>query len=341
MQAPTQPRRTAGFRSPEGSGEFLTAINELVSSGESHWQEPEPSALPVVLVVGAPRSGTTVLMQWLKAVGLAVPSNLAARFSMNPRFAGMLQRLLSDPALGYRDELAISAPDDGFSSTYGKTRGVLAPHEFSFFFRRFFPVTVGEELSPEQLAACDTAGFLAGLRRFSGPLQAPAAVKAFLIQYHLGLFHHDPAVIIIHTVRHEPDNVISLLRHRRLVAEDVNEWISVRPPEYAWLRELPPAEQVAGQVHFTNLHIGQQLDGFPQERFIRLDHGDFCRHPAALHEALRARLAAAGCAWDKAYEGPESFTTRHYDPASAEYEETTAALDRVRRMAEDRGLLPL
>jgi hypothetical protein len=270
-------------------------------------------------------------MQWLKAVGLAVPSNLAARFSMNPRFAGMLQRLLSDPSLGYRDELAISAPDDGFSSTYGKTRGVLAPHEFSFFFRRFFPVSVGEELSPEQLAACDTAGFLAGLRRFSWSLQAPAAVKALLIQYHLGLFRHDPAVIIIHTVRHEPDNVISLLRHRRLVAEDVNEWISVRPPEYAWLRDLPPAEQVAGQVHFTNLHIGQQLNGFPPERFIRLDHGDFCRHPAALHEALRERLAAAGFASDKAYEGPAAFPEQRYDPASEEFQVACEALGRIQQ----------
>jgi hypothetical protein len=333
MQAPTQPRRTPGFRPCEGCGEFLTAINELVSSGESHWQEPESSALPVVLVVGAPRSGTTVLMQWLRAVGLAVPSNLAARFSGNPLFAGMLQRLLTDPSLGFRDELAVGSGSDGFSSSYGKTRGLLAPHEFSFYFRRFFPVTVGEELTPEQLRRCDTAGFLEGLRRFGEALGAPVGVKAMLIQYHLRLFLGDRRVMVIHTVRDEPDNVVSLLGHRSVVAGDPREWISVRPPEYEWLRELSPVEQVSGQVHFTNQRILRQLAEFPAERVLRLSHDEFCREPRRLHDWLRDSFASVGWPWPRKYDGPDEFKVRHYDAESAEYRAAVAALARVRELA--------
>jgi hypothetical protein len=339
MKPNDQPLRTSEFRPADSSAEFLAAINELVSAGERRAPAAVDDRLPIILVVGAPRSGTTVLMQWLKASGFAVPSNLAARFFPNPRFAGMLQRLLSDPSLGYRDELAVGAAGDSFSSVFGKTRGVLAPHEFSFYFRRFFPVTVGESLHPEQLGACDTAGFLAGLRGFGSALGSPPAVKGMLVQYDLSLFLADPRVIIIHTIRDEADNVVSLLSHRSSVAGDVREWISVRPPEYAWLRELSPVEQVAGQVHFTNIHLGCQLRSFPEERVLLLPHDDFCAHPARLHALLSEKLSAAGFEWTRPYDGPESFTARHYDPASVEYREAVAALGRVRELAKDRWLI--
>jgi hypothetical protein len=341
MNSRHYPKRTSEFRPAASSAEFLAAINELVSAGERHAPASADDRLPIILVVGAPRSGTTVLMQWLKACGFAVPSNLAARFSTNPRFAGMLQRLLSDPALGYRDELSVGAPGDSFASSYGKTRGVLAPHEFTYFFRRFFPIGYeGVPLQPGQIKDCDPEGFLAGLRGFGSAFGSPPAVKGMLVQYNLELFLADPRVIIIHTIREEADNVVSMLGCRTSMAGDVREWISVRPPEYEWLRELSPAEQVAGQVHFTNLHIGRQLRRFPQERVLSLPHGDFCAHPARLHALLRERLSAAGFEWTRPYDGPESFTARHYDPASVEYREAAAALERVRKMAEDRGLLP-
>jgi hypothetical protein len=272
-------------------------------------------------------------MQWLRAVGLAVPSNLAARFSGNPLFAGMLQRLLTDPSLGFRDELAVGSGSDGFSSSYGKTRGLLAPHEFSFYFRRFFPVTVGEELTPEQLRRCDTAGFLEGLRRFGEALGAPVGVKAMLIQYHLRLFLGDRRVVVMHTVRDEPDNVVSLLGHRSVVAGDPREWISVRPPEYEWLRELSPVEQVAGQVHFTNQRILQQLAEFPAERVLRLSHDEFCRDPRRLHDRLRESFASVGWPWPRQYHGPDEFKVRRYDAESAEYRAAVEALDRVQELA--------
>jgi hypothetical protein len=330
-------KRTSGFTAAAGVNDFLCAINELVGRGESNFREPVEAECPVVLVVGAPRSGTTVLLQWLRAVGLAVPSNLAARFSANPLFAGMLQRLLTDPCLGFRDELSLGQQADGFASSFGKTVGLLAPHEFSFYFRQFFPVTVGEELAPEQLARCDTGGFLEGLRRFGGALGAPVAVKAMLIQYHLGLFLDHRRVVIIHTVRDEPDNVVSLLAHRSMVAGDLQEWISVRPPEYGWLRELSPIEQVAGQVHFTNQRIAAQLGAFPAERVVRLDHDEFCREPRQLHGQLREKFAAVGWPWHGEYDGPSEFKLRRYDPESEEYREAAAALLRVQERAAEKS----
>lgn len=326
-------KRTSGYTAAAGVNDFLRAINELIARGEENVREPLEAECPVVLVVGAPRSGTTVLMQWLRAVGLAVPSNLAARFSVNPLFAGMLQRLLTDPSLGFRDELAVGSSSDGFSSSYGKTKGLLAPHEFSFYFRRFFPVTVGEELTPEQLSQCDTAGFLEGLRRFGEALGVPVGVKAMLIQYHLKLFLEDRRVVVIHTVRDEPDNVVSLLGHRSVVAGDPQEWISVRPPEYAWLRELSPVEQVAGQVHFTNQRIRQQLADFPADRVLRLHHEEFCGKPRRLHDWLRDSFAAAGWPWPRGYDGPDEFKVRRYDAESAEYRAAVDALAKVRELA--------
>lgn len=326
-------KRRSEFVSHPLSKDFLAQINELVAVGEDNADVTLGSPNPLILVVGAPRSGTTVLMQWLQASGISVPSNIAARFPRNPYFAGLLQRLLSDPALNYRDELTIPPPDESFRSDYGKTRGPLSPHEFSFYIRRFFPVSVGERLTVEQLKQIDVAGFLRGLALFGAAVGTPVALKALLIQYHLELFADARHVIIVHVHRDEADNVCSLLAHRELVAGDAGEWISVRPPQYDYLVELAPVEQVAGQVHFTNREIEAQLVRFPVERVISLDHEAFCADPSALHGELQARLTVMGATPLPDYTGPASFKLARYDRGGERYRAATGALQRVARLA--------
>src|SRR5690606_23902874 len=135
----------------------------------------------------------------------------------------------------YRDELTIP-PSATFESHYGKTSGLLAPHEYSFFFREYFPATVGTKLSEDEHNSSDVAGFIRGLSTFGMAMNSAVAVKALLVQYDLDLLSSHPNIIFIHTQRDEADNVCSLLRHREKVAGGSDEWISVRPPEYEWLK---------------------------------------------------------------------------------------------------------
>lgn len=325
-------KRVAAFRANHDADSFLQELNQLVLEGESVHGADRPPDLPVVLIVGPPRSGTTLLTQWLNQSGLAVPSNIAARFTRVPLFAGRLQRLLTDPALNYRNELA-SAPATGFESDYGKTSGLLSPHEFSFFIRRFFPVRVGEPLTPEELARADVAGFLDGLRHFASGMNCPVAVKGLLVQYCLGLFAGQRNVVFLHSHRDEADNVVSLLSHRQKVADDPNEWLSVRPAEYDWLRHLSPVEQVAGQVHFTNAALRRQFAAFPGLVWLDARHEEFCANPADLHGRLSAAFMAMGQPPLPAYQGPDRFDLRHYDRAGDAYRSARQALDRLPALA--------
>lgn len=327
-------KRTKAFTAHPGVQDFLEQINAIVSLGESNVQVTPKSDVPLVLIVGAPRSGTTVLTQWLAKVGFAVPGNLAARFSKNPYFAGLLQRLLSDPDLNFQDELTIPGSNDEFESNYGKTAGLLAPHEFSFYFRRFFPFQVGERVDEDALRTCDVSGFIDGLTLFGAALDQPVALKGLLVQYHLELFEAASNVVIMHVYRNEVDNICSLMRHRHHVAGDPNEWISVRPPQFDWLRRLNPVEQVAGQVHFTNREILRQLSGFPAERVVTVDHESFCLNPRRLRDELNRRLVGMGSTGLPEYPGPDEFAIRRYDVSSEEWQAAERGLNRVRSQAE-------
>lgn len=321
-------KRVQAFRPSPAAEDFLGELNRLVEHGEANVEPQVTPGVPVVLVVGPPRSGTTLLMQWLQNVGFGVPTNIAARFFSNPLFAGMLQRLLTEPELNFRDELTIPSSSQ-FESDYGKTAGPLSPHEFSYFFRRYFPVVVGEQLTAEQLARCDVKGFLEATDRFGSGVGRPVAMKALLVQYGLEVFSDAPNVVLLHSRRNEVDNVRSLFNHRERVAGNSSEWISVRPPGYEWLKDLSPLQQVAGQVALTNDSITRQLVKSPGLTSFTVEHSAFCADPSELHARLRARLVDDESGDIGAYAGPSSFTVRTYpaDPMASEIEQ---ALDFVR-----------
>lgn len=322
-------KRVNGFKAHSAAADFVNHLNYVVANGEANIDLTYDPLSPLFLVVGVPRSGTTVLMQWLEQSGISVPNNLSARFAGNPYFAGLLQRLLTDNRLNFRGELTIPKQPDFFASDYGKTRGLLSPHEFSFYFRRFFPVTVGEKLTEEQLVRCNPDGFVKGLALFSSALERPIAVKALLIQYHLDLFLPFPNVHILHVHRDLVENICSLYRHRKIVAGDVNEWISVKPPQYDFLKEMAPLEQVAGQVYYTNKEIIDHLEKFPENRVITCSHEEFCNNPNSLYENI-----ASCCVFSKKYtlplySGPQRFEIHSYDKKSSLYTDAKSALEKV------------
>ncbi|HEX2282073.1 MAG TPA: hypothetical protein VHG52_09970, partial [Thermomicrobiales bacterium] len=77
-------KRRGEYSARPEQADFLRRLNDVVARGEDNFDFRPEYPHPVILIVGAPRSGTTVLMQWLQQVGVAVPTNIAARFSRNP-----------------------------------------------------------------------------------------------------------------------------------------------------------------------------------------------------------------------------------------------------------------
>ncbi|MBK8338981.1 MAG: sulfotransferase [Flavobacteriales bacterium] len=302
-------KRQEVFKRNERLEDLLNELNGVLGGAESRMDLPKEPRFPVVFVIGAPRSGTTLLMQWLAATGLfAVPSNLLSRFYGTPYLGGRIQRLLTDPAFNYKDELGDPEQQAvAYESHIGKTKGMLQPNEFWYFWRRFIPNVDPEWITPEQEARIDTAGFRAGVAAIEAAFDRPLATKGIILQYNLAALQRIfPKVLFIHTHRHPFFNIQSLLKARQQYFGEERTWFSVKPKEYQQLKDLDPVQQVAGQVYHTQVGIEVELAGMPRNA-LSIAHEDFCSDPAAFYARLKERLAALGHQIPETYTGPARF----------------------------------
>ena len=313
--------RTEAWRRNDTLEGLLGELSGLLGPAEERLNALDAGAepLPVVLVVGPPRSGTTLTMQLLAATGLcAYPTNLLSRFYAAPGIGARIQRLLLDPAMRFRDELDDLAPaPPGFDSKLGKTAGALAPNEFWYFWRRFLPTEELEWLGP-RFAEVDLDGLRAELRSLTAAFDRPFACKGMMLQYDLAAFAREvPWLVFVHVERDLESNAASLLDARRSFFDDPSRWYSAKPREYAALRELPPEEQVRGQVECTNRAIAEAGEALGPERYLHLPYGDLCADPAAFFGDLRGRLVAIAPRLESilppTYTGPLSFRATRQD----------------------------
>lgn len=309
------PPRRASFQRNLALEALLAELSALLGPVEAqlvaHFERP---TRPVILIVGAPRSGTTLLLQWLAQSGyLAYPTNLLSRFYAAPALGARIQLLLTDPRYDFRQELGDLQHTFDLTSELGKTRGALAPNEFWYFWRRFFPLTAPRQLSPAEEVQADGPGFAAEIAALQAVFEQPFVAKGMLLQFNLPFlarfFDH---LLFIHIQRHPLYVMQSLLAARETYFGDREAWYSVEPPEAVWLRAQPdPIQQVAGQVYYTRQHITAGLARLPAAQALVWDYEALCDRPAAHWEALTTRLAQHGYrpAADWLYRGPERLTS--------------------------------
>jgi len=238
--------------------------------------------LPPVFVHGCARSGTTLMMQTLADLDLfAYPTNLLSRFYRSPYIGALIQLMLTDRRYNYRDEFA-ELRDVGISyeSELGKTRGILSPNEFNYFWRRFFPTK--DAMSPPH----DTPGnrerglLLSEMAAMEAAFGRPLLMKAMILNWHISfLAELFTNAIFIHVNRDVLFNAQSLLEARIDFFGDVNEWYSFKPPEYALLASKDPIEQVLGQVISTNRAVRDELRSVPDARKLTVGYERLCDAP--------------------------------------------------------------
>jgi len=205
---------------------------------------------PVLLLVGNPRSGSTVFMQFLQATGsFAMFTNVLSRFYYAPFIGAKIQQLLFNSAFDFRGELTTSAAGTGPASSLGKTRGPLAPSEALHFFRRFVPYYDPQYLEPNRQAEVDAAGMAAELAALESVFDRPLAMKNALLLYNLNCMRKCTGSSLVLYLKRDPLFIaqsLLLARENHYGRRDI--WWSVKPKEYDQLKELDVFPQVAGQV---------------------------------------------------------------------------------------------
>lgn len=313
--------RQPEFRRNEKLEGLLDEINRILEQAEDRIIEPyHMPRYPVVLIVGCARAGSTLVLQWLACTGqFAYPTNFLSRFYAAPYIGARIQQLLTDPQVNFRNEFADLSTEIQFCSELGKTKGILAPNEFWYFWRRFFHYGEIQYLDEDALARVNTSKFVSEIAAIEAASDKPFALKGLIVNWNIPFISSLlDRVVFIHITRHPLYNAQSLLEARTRYFGSPGEWYSFKPREFEKLKELEAFEQVAGQVYFTNRAISKGLEQIDESRRLEISYESFCKDPASLFDQITSKFVQQGFNVDWCYKGPPEFTTRNQQRLSDE-----------------------
>ena len=284
------------------NGDLQLSENKLIEAYKN-----QAMGYPIVLVMGPLRSGTTLFTQWLANTGIfAYPTNLLSRFFQAPIIGAKMQLLLTDPRYNFRDELGEFSQQSEYRSENGKTKGVLAPNEFWYFWRRFLAEPGRDSWSDDELRmSMDTQTMLADLAGMMSVFEKPFAAKGMLFNYNIPFLDSIfDKVVFVQITRDPVANVASVLDARRRQLGNEDHWYSFKIPEYEQLKGLEPIAQVAGQVHCINRAVTRGLSAVGEARKLVVQYEDFCEDPQKVFDDLMEKVSIT----DSQYSGPEKFS---------------------------------
>lgn len=232
---------------------------------------PEPLRHPPILIVGAPRSGSTLLYQALvQGFDVGYLSNRHCRLWGAPSLVERTRR---------------SSPRASFDSRFGQTSGPDAPSECGPFWYRFFRrrpqyVPLGEA-DPQQLRRLRAA-----VRALGDAAGRPLVFKNLLCTLRLEPIGTAlPEAVFVAIRRDLVANAASVLEARKTLHGNYDTWWSAEPPEVDDLRALPAHEQAVEQVRRIEALVDRDRERLGAHRFLELRYEELCDDP---HGALAA-----------------------------------------------------
>jgi hypothetical protein len=279
------PELAPAFAKDPADEAFLEHLNAILAPyADAGYLELEEEH-PTLHIVGAPRSGTTLLYQTV-ASGLEIGyvNHLVAAFWRAPTYGLRLSR-----------KLGLHRLDSSFDSSFGRTRDVREPHEFGYFWNAHLGYPDLAEQPPGHEAAIDWASLRRVLVNMAHVHGGAMAYKPMLLVWHLeAMLRHMPRTCYVWIRRDQAQTALSLLSMRRALFGDETRWASLRPREPAWLAGQPPWRQVAAQVLLLERVIGEAASRLGPEHVLTLRYEDLCADPAAALEHVQALLGSKG-----------------------------------------------
>jgi hypothetical protein len=277
---------------------LIEQLRQVLEPAENQFvQKHTAPLLPVVLVVGNSRSGSTLLTQVLAACGdFSYPTNVLNRFAYAPAIGAMIQQMLFNKEYAYLNELADVQSSGGFNSQLGKTAGAMDINEFYHFWRRFIPNYDLGYLDDKEPEKIDIYGLRRELAALEAIFEKPFMCKGKAIQYNIHAFaDRMPELFFIHIERDPLYVMQSILLGRRKFYQSDAVWFGVKPKEYQELKNMDIYHQIAGQVLFTDRTIHTQLAALASSRGIHCRYEDLCANPSDFYDRLASVLSLHGC----------------------------------------------
>jgi len=307
-------QRTGDFQRNKALENLLFGLNGDLQASEKILLDQYANKsmdYPLILVMGPLRSGTTLFTQWLANTGLvSYPTNLLSRFYQAPILGAKIQLLLTDPRYNFRDELGEFSQQAEYKSENGKTKGVLAPNEFWYFWRRFLADPSRDVWTDDELRqSMDIQTMKSELIGMMDVFQKPFSAKAMLFNYNIPFLDSVLDKVIFVQIKRDPvANVASVLDARKRQLGSEKEWYSFKIPEYESLKDLDAISQASGQVQYINQAVIEGLSGVDDSRKLIVQYEDFCRSPEQVYENIKPKIIMQNNSYNLLpYTGPASF----------------------------------
>jgi hypothetical protein len=291
-------KRDKRFDKNERDEDFFFFLNQVLHQTKlpSDYQGDGGSRIPIVYIVGAPRSGTTLLSQLVsRHLPVGYINNLIARFWLKPSAGIRISQSLL-PGL---------APKNiSLHSVHGTTEGIINPHEFGYFWRYWLKIdhSPTHHLSPEMLSAIDRAGLKSALEdEILSTFGVPVMFKNVICGFHAKfLTRLHPASIFVYISRNPKIVAASILKTRMDRYGSYDTWWSLKPSGYPFGIINDPVAEVVMQVNECRREMELELSD-PAVHSIRITYEALCESPKCVLDDISLKLSEMGFSVDPDY----------------------------------------
>lgn len=306
-------KRQPEFQKNINLEKLLNEINTNLSVAEDILLEQNIKEYPVIFVMGAMRSGSTLMMQWLASMNMfAYPSNMLSRFYRAPIIGSKIQKMLTSPDYNFRNEIIDFRKDISFESNNGKTEGALSPNEFWYFWRRFLPDDLRGYSNEKLMDYVDIRTMRKELWGIAQVFDKPMALKGMICNYHISFLNKIFSKSLFICLNRDLErHTRSVLEARKRQFGTYDEWYSFLIPEYDELIQISDPEiQVKKQIMYINEAITVGLKEVPDQKKIQIKYENFCKDPSSLFYEIQDKLSEQGYLMKEKYVGSKQFIAR-------------------------------
>jgi hypothetical protein len=249
--------------------------------------KPNPDErVPVIFIIGAPRTGTTLLYQVLVS---------GYRFTY---FNNFTATFYAAPVIGLKISQWISLfrpATQSFDSSFGRTNGWFGPHEAASFWYRWFPRGDNIYIGPGQTNKDVLEDFRIEITSMYQTTSAPLLFKNTFNSMRIApLVEALPEASFIVCRRDPVDTAQSILNARIKASGSKATWWSLPPREFNWIRQKPYWDQVVEQVYYTERQIDMDREWFGSDRFLDVSYRELCQNTKAEVGRIESYLKSRG-----------------------------------------------
>lgn len=269
------------YKKSERFEKVISSLNKQLEIAQNELLELKGEEFSTLHILGAPRSGTTLVSQLIPSfLDVAHINNFIATFWKAPIYGIELSKKLIPEKYA-----------SNFASDFGRTSGLNEPHEFGYFWNYHLKYDGLQQKETQHQEQIDWDNLSRLLNNMTHAFEKPIVFKSFLMGFHASRFHQEmPKSKFIYIKRNLVDNVLSILKLRNQLNGDSTTWGSIKPKQYEQLKDLNVYEQIVGQILCLENEYLNQLKNIPEGNKMIVSYEEICKNPNGFLNQVQSLL---------------------------------------------------